>query len=350
MAAWILALLVILSQVQSQSDKTKLEQLLELQGDNDFVRLTPELFKKFVQNQSRNYLVVVYFTTFAYESQCEGCGVLNPIFKRVAYSYKASDGNLAISTEEEKLKPVIFATLEYSQEALDILQKFQFQSLPNIYVSTKSFTEEGYAYSIDKSKLLTYKEGKEYNDEKVLKYLNERTGRKVEVKVRVSEYVKLGLFYVSLITLVLIFVRSIIYHHFNPKFWWVLSMIVYVVCMGGVVYDIIHGAALGHTDPESEEFVFYAQGPREQYVIEGFLMAGVISLSGVGLIIVNLAAYIEGRWVIRIVGLMGIALWVACGYFTDYIYKRKAEWYHPTFEPPNGYIRGSLMMDQGNSL
>ena len=350
MASYLLPLLLLLSQVQSQTDKTKLEQLLELQGENDFVRLTPDLFKKFVQNQSRNYLIVVYFTTFAYESQCEGCGVLNPIFKRVAYSYKASDSNLAISNEEEKLKPVIFAALEYSQEALEIMQKFQFQGLPNIFVSSKSFVEEGYFFNVDRSKILAYKEGKDYNEENVLKYLNEKTGRKVEFKIKVSEYVKLVVFYLTLVTLVVLFVRSVIYHHFNPKFWWVLSMMVYVVCMGGVVYDIIHGAALGETDPDTGDFVFYAKGPREQHIIEGFLMAGVVSLSGVGLIIVNLAAYIEGRWIIRIVSLIGIALWVACAYYTDFIYKKKAQWYHPTFEPPQGYIKGSLMMDQGNSL
>jgi oligosaccharyltransferase complex subunit gamma len=350
MAQLLKVLLLLIALVFSQTDKTKLEQLLEIQGEKDYVRLTPALFKKFVQNQSRNYLIVVYFTTFIYESQCEGCVKLNPIFKRLAYSYKESNAFEPAMTEDEKLKPVIFAALEYSQESVEILQKFQFQGLPNLFISSKPFTEEGFFYNVDRSKILSYKEGKEYNEEKVLKYLNEKTGRKVEIKVPMSEYLKIFVFYSTIITLTILFIRSLIYHLFNPKFWWVLSMMVYIVCLGGVVYDIIHGAPLGESDPETGDLSLFAQGPREQYVVEGFLMAGVISLSGVGLIIVNLAGYIEGKWIIRLVSLIGIALWVACGYYSDLIYRKKAEWYNPTFQPPEGYLKGSLMSDQGNSL
>lgn len=354
MTSSILAVLFLLNLVQTQgqgqSGKTKLEQLLDLQGENDFVHLTPELFNNFVQGQSRNYLIVVYFSTFTHESQCEGCRVLNPIFSRVAYSYKASGGNLALSTEEEKLKPVIFSVMEYSQEALEIIKKFKFSSLPNIFVSSKSFGDEGYYYNIDKSKVLSYKEGTDYNDEKILMFLNEKTGRKVQIKVKVSDLLKFVLFCLSLACLIFAILRSVVYNLFNPKCWWVSAMMVYVVCMAGIVYDVVHVVELGYIDQETGEFGLWAQGPKEQYVIEGFLMAGVIALSGVGLIVVNLAASIEGRWVVRVVGLMGIALWVTCGYYIDFVYKNKSDWYRPTFGPPDGYIRGGLMMDQGNSF
>lgn len=343
-------LLIGLNFVFCQTEQTKLEQLVELQGTKDFINLDAGLFKKFVQGQSRSYIIVVYFTTFLYESQCPGCQVINPIFLSSAYSYKASDADKAMELDEEKLKPVFFGVVEYSQLNIPIFQKFQFQNIPNIFVSTKSFSEDGPYYNIDRSKLLEYQDNKNYTIDSILNYINSKTGRKVEVKIRISDYVKEYGLYLTLILGIYYSLKNTIKHYKNPKFWWLMSMIVYIVCVGGVVYDIIHNVQMGELNPETSEFSLIAEGAREQYYIEGFLMSTLFALSASGLIGINLASSIEGKWLIRLVCLFCISIWVTCVLYTEFIYKQKAQWYLPTFEPPEGYMKGSIMKDQGNSF
>ncbi|OMJ72637.1 hypothetical protein SteCoe_28862 [Stentor coeruleus] len=346
----LICCLGVVMKVQCQEQQTKVETLLELSKTHDVISLTAETFKKYVVDQSRQYIIVVFFSSYMYKSQCPGCQALEPIFNEIAYSYKALGHTKPKDQNENKAKPVFFAFLDYGQETQIIYQKFGFSNIPNIYVSTKSFTEETTSYSIDRSKLWEYRDGQEITSNKILDFINKKTERDVTIQKSLLQTI----LPISIVLTILILIFALVYfikHNFtSPKLWWFGCTIIYITCMAGVVYDIIHSSSLIGTNPQTGEDEFIAQGPRSQYILEGFLMSFLISLGSLGLILLNSTANYKNSWLMRLIGIFSIALILYSIYQVSFAYKNKVSWYTPSFDPPSHYKKGGLIADQGNSF
>lgn len=346
---WICCLGVVIK-TQGQEQQTKVETLLELSKTQDVISLTAETFKKYVVEQSRSYIIVVFFSSFVYKSQCPGCQAVEPIFNEIAYSYKALGHTKAKDQSENKTKPVFFAFLDYGQDTQAIYQKFGFSNIPNIYVSTKSFTDESGSYSIDRSKLWEYRDSQEITQSKILDFINKKTERDVTIQKSLIQTILPLAIICTILSSVFCLVYFIKHNFTNPKLWWFGSTIVYITCMAGVVYDIIHSTSLIGTNPQTGENEFIAQGPRSQYILEGFLMSFLISLGGLGLILLNSTANYQNSWIMRLVGIFSIGLIYYSVNQVTFAYKNKVSWYTPSFDPPSHYIKGGLIADQGNSF
>lgn len=316
--------------------QTKLESLQSLSQQTSIIRLNKDTFKQYASEPSRSYTIVVLFTTVTYESQCPACYKLRLIYEKLVYSY--------INTPvQEKNKPVFFGILEYEKDTHEYFQKAGFNNLPGIYVSFKP-TETSKL-----SKIVQYNDEDEATIESVFSFVNERTGRKVKLLHSFVDIIVPWLVTIGGVAVAALVVGTIAYFFFNPLLWWVCGMIIYFFCNAGMVYNVIHGTPFTGFNEEGK-VVLIASGPRNQYVLEGLVMSFLICGAGCSLITLNIISKLKSPWLIRIIGSICLGTFIACAFQVLKIYKEKASWYNPTFEPPGQYIKGPLINDQGNSF
>lgn len=75
---------------------------------------------------------------------------------------------------------------------------------------------------------------------KFLEFVNKRTGRSVDYKASASEALTvIGVLLGALFLGALLFIvgRPLF---LNPKLWFIGSVVIFIVCLAGVVYNIIH--------------------------------------------------------------------------------------------------------------
>jgi len=95
----------------------------------------------------------------------------------------------------------------------------------------------------------------------------------------------------------------------------------------------------------------FNRGNRSQWGAEGYICSTLCAfISAAFFFVYCVDKFSEGPTQRRFFTLLGLAV----GYvlITAYIeiYKLKTPWYNPKFFPPQDYIRGSIMRDQGNNI
>lgn len=343
--------------VSSQSDdasigKSKADKLRSLSSEQGgLIDLSSESFTYFVLEHPRPYTFIVLFTTTSAKYKCTSCEEIHQMIGQVSYSYKESGGEQpSVSPTGVKSRAVFFGVLEYSQQTHSLYQKFGFVSVPNILVThPKSILDEGTKFTVHKEDLWEFNMASEVHTQKIIDFVNGRANRQVEIKTSVFQAVSSlvsSLAVIGGICYVAFLLRKLL---LAPHVWWAGGMLVYFVCMAGVVYDIIHGVPwVGSGKNGEPEFI--NTGQRSQYGLEGFLMSFVISIGGVAIIGINLAAKLNTPMKTRAASLFCIAVLMYSVFRVVQIYKVKATWYNPGMNPPSHYTRGPLMRDQGNSF
>ena len=348
----ILTISLVYSQDPAVEGRLKADKLRALSDRFDgLIEFTPESFNHFILESPRPYTVVVLFTTSASKYKCTSCDEIQGMVHQVAYSYKVIGGeNPSVSATGQKSRAVFFGKLEYSPQTHPIYQKFGFISVPNILVTQpKSILDEGDKLTVRKEDLWEFNMGTEVFTQKILDFINGRTFKSVEIKVSTFEAIASLIYSLALIgTLCSVgyFLRRLL---LIPYVWFGGSLLVYFICMAGVVYDIIHGVPwVGSNDKGEPEFI--NSGQRSQYGLEGFLMSFIICIGGLALVLISAAAKLNNHWHVRGAGIFGIIVLLYSIYRIIQIYRVKASWYNPGMNPPSHYMKGPLINDQGNSF
>ena len=93
------------------------------------------------------------------------------------------------------------------------------------------------------------------------------------------------------------------------------------------------------------------RGSRGQYGAEGYITSAIALLvSACFLLLAKADALTESqnsRRVILFASIVGCSIGI---YTYLYCYKIKTPWYQNNFMPPEGYMRGPIMRDQGNNI
>jgi oligosaccharyltransferase complex subunit gamma len=131
--------------------------------------------------------------------------------------------------------------------------------------------------------------------------------------------------------------------------WFVGSILIYVTCVSGVVYDIIHDVPFVGRDRTTGEVVIFAEGNREQYGAEGLVISLMISFIGLLFVgIITIGQKLDRKYSFP-GSIIGLVLIIYLVYNLETIYKAKS-WYGPSFYPPAGYLTGPITSDQGNNI
>lgn len=114
----------------------------------------------------------------------------------------------------------------------------------------------------------------------MLEFVNKRTERDVIYKPTLSTMLTTFFGFISVAAVG-------VYIYINLKFiwtnwivWFVGSLLVYITCVSGVIYDIIHDVPFVGRDRNTGEVMVFAEGNREQYGAEGLVISLMISFIG----------------------------------------------------------------------
>lgn len=183
----------------------------------------------------------------------------------------------------------------------------------------------------------------------MLEFVNKRTERDVIYKPTLSTMLTTFFGFISV-------AAAGVYIYINLKFiwtnwivWFVGSLLVYITCVSGVIYDIIHDVPFVGRDRNTGEVMVFAEGNREQYGAEGLVISLMISF--IGLLFVSII--VMGQRLDKKYSLVGSLVALLLIFFLvsqlEQVYKSKS-WYGPSFTPPGGYLTGPITRDQGNNI
>ena len=345
----ILILLSLIILVQSHPKADKLRELT-LSSDRGLIELNAETYKEYVMSHPRPYDIVILYTL---KRKCNLCERVLNEFIQVSDSFRDSNGFKPDMISRKRA--VFFAVLYYSEETMKIFKSLKFPSMTNIlYTSPHNiqFNNLGEPYiEYDEDYVISYNERSDkIYALKMMEFANAKSQRKFPLKKNPIEFLIYFLLFV-----VLIFFGFSVYKNckpilLSPVLWVVGSMFILIVCMGGIVYNILHGTPFAKYDRDGNIVEFISTGQRDQYAGEGVLMSSLFVLGGTLLYSFVWLNRIQGYTNHKFASFAAIIFIILDVQIIFSIYRIKARWYHPTFLPPTHYVSGPLINDQGNSF
>jgi oligosaccharyltransferase complex subunit gamma len=343
----LLTIIVLISSHPKGDDLRK----RTLESDYGVITLNASTFKDLVMKHPRPYDFVILFTL---KTKCSTCEAAKAGFAKVAESFMEI-GEAYKPDMVNRKRAVFFGVLYYSEEATQIFKNLKLPSTTSILYTTPNnilLDDNNEAYiKYDEDFVMSYKDRNDaVYPHKILEFANAKSGRKVEMKKDPLMFVLY--FVMFLITLAVGYKLFVSFKpvFLSPRLWLIGSFAVYIICIGGIVYNIIHGTPFAKFNREGHIVEFIHSGQRSQYVGEGLLLSSLFVLGGTILMAFNWINSIRGYWTHRLTALALIFLIAILSRIIIALYQKKASWYNPTFYPPSGYTRGPLLNDQGNSF
>lgn len=322
-----------------------------VESETGVIVFSANKFKEYVMKHPRPYDMVVLFTL---KYKCNLCEAVKNQFYQVAESYRDFDGHKPEMATRKRA--VFFGIVYYSDDTSQIFRNLKLPSTTSIlYTAPNNIQsdENNEPYiKFDEDFVVGYKEGSnQVFAHKILEFVNAKSGRKLELKKNPFLFISYFVIFLSVLIIGFKLFTKFREVFLSPYLWLIGSFMIYIICIGGIVYNMIHGTPFAKLDREGNIVEFIHSGQRSQYVGEGLLLSSLFVLGGSLLIAFKWINYIfKPYWQHRIAALVLIFLVVIISKLVIAIYQKKASWYGPTFYPPQGYIRGPLIKDQGNSF
>jgi oligosaccharyltransferase complex subunit gamma len=343
----LLSLLVVLISCHPKGDDLR-ERTVN--SENGIISLTASTFKEFVMKHPRPYDMVILFTL---KTKCNLCENVKNALSNVADSFLDMEGFKPDMSNRKRA--VFFGILYYSEDATGIFKSLKLPSTTSILYTTPNnilLDDNNEPYiKYDEDFVISYKERQDsVYAHKILEFVNAKSGRKVELKKDPLMFLLYFVIFLSVLGMGYYLFTTFRPILLSPTLWLLGSFAVYIICIGGIVYNIIHGTPFAKFDKYGniEDLIHPQQ--RSQYVAEGLLLSSLFVLSGTLFMAFTWINKIRGYWTHRLLSLALIFLIAIVSKIIVGIYQKKASWYGPTFFPPSNYMRGPLINDQGNSF
>jgi hypothetical protein len=345
----IIYLISLLSFIEAHPKADKLRELT-LSSDRGLIVLDSKTYKEYVMSHPRPYDIVILYTLSRKCNLCER--VLNE-FIQVSDSFRDANGFKPDMISRKRA--VFFAVLYYSEDTMSIFKSLKFPSMTNILYTTPQniqFNNLGEPYiEYNEDYIISYNERSDkIYALKMMEFANAKSQRKFPLKKNPIEFLVYFLLFVGMIFFGFSAYRNCKPILLSPILWVIGSMLVVIICMGGIVYNILHGTPFAKYDRDGNIVEFIHTGQRAQYAGEGVLMSSLFVLGGSMLYSFKWLNRIRGYGQHKITSFVVVIFIVLIVRIIFSIYRIKARWYSPTFFPPGHYVQGPLINDQGNSF
>ena len=341
--------LIFISLINCHPKADKLRKLT-IESEHGLITFNAKMYKEYVMTHPRPYDIVLLFTL---KRKCNLCERVKAEFVQVSESFRDASGFKPDMIN--KKRGVFFAVLYYSDETSGIFKSLKFPSFTTILYTTPQniqINDLGETYvKYDEDYIISYHERSDkIYALKMMEFANAKSQRKFPLKKNPIEFLVYFLLFVALIFFGFSVYRNCKPILLSPILWVIGSMLVVIICMGGIVYNILHGTPFAKYDRDGNIVEFIHTGQRAQYAGEGVLMSSLFVLGGTMLYSFKWLNRIRGYGQHKIASFAVIIFIVLVVRIIFSIYRIKARWYNPTFFPPGHYVKGPLINDQGNSF
>lgn len=302
--------------------------------------LSSKQFYEFGLSQPRPYTLILLFTPLTRTTSLYEDLITN--YNKVQSCYTQSSPSFHY--------PIFFTIIEYTRDTETLFKSQNFTQHSTIIITNPdTLTQQDGLFHFPEHSSLKLTKFTDNSAEKILSFINLNLNLQVELKKPLADRI-LSLIY----SLTFIFCAGLMVYQLRsvlliPSVWFAFSMVIYFLCMSGVVYDILRTPPMFGMSQEGKTEIFMAQR-KGQYAFEGFLMSFCMSLCGLCLIGLHLARNIQDKLMMKgTICLLICTLIIGLSKLSQG-YKVKTSWYRPTFFPPENYISGPLINDQGNSF
>mmetsp|Transcript_8624 Transcript_8624/g.9804 ORF Transcript_8624/g.9804 Transcript_8624/m.9804 type:complete len:362 (-) Transcript_8624:34-1119(-) len=348
----ITALAIFFSFIQPVQAATKrLTELQTLQESSYMMEFSWKQFKRYVIENPGDYQIVMYYTL---SDRCEHCVTFEGELTEVAYSYYKASRHLV---KEDNKIPTFFAKIEYTQGNQQAFQLSSMQSVPVLTLATKSLSETYVKTNTLKysDKLLWSLGQTDFVDAgKFIEHVNKITHNQIDIRytfIRTLSGTALILGALGVLFLLKNKLASLIQ---NRVIWVIGSAIVYILCVGGIAFTLIHSMPTfkyGQDQSGSlfvEEYIQKSQ--RGQYAGEGYGCALVMFLTAAALIGFTKLDKMKSSLKKEVFSLTLVLIAFAGFMIIHEVFMLKSPSYDPSFYPPAHYMTGPLSADQGTNI
>ena len=314
------------------------------------ITLNSNNYNDFVMKHPRPYDVVILFTL---KFKCNLCEQVRSEFEQVADSFLDFEGYKP--EVGLKKRAVFFAIVYYTDDTTHIFKKLKLPSTTSILFTTPlnilvDDNNDPYI-KYDEDFVIAYKDRSDnVMAHKILEFVNAKSGRKFELKKNPILFILYFVLFIGFLIAGYLLFKNFKSFFLSPILWHVGSCLIFIICIGGIVYNIIHGAPFAKFDREGRIIEWIHSGQRSQYVGEGIFMSSLFIIIGTLLASLSWLPRLQSEWNIRLFAVIIIFLIAFLSKVVIMVYQKKAPWYGPTYFPPGGYIQGPLIKDQGNSF
>jgi len=134
------------------------------------------------------------------------------------------------------------------------------------------------------------------------------------------------------------FGRAALKFRHEPMLYFMLCMIIYYVVMSGVVYNLIRDPPLYDINHQTGAKIFIMPNARAQYVFEGFIVAAILSVTGITFLGFGGAVpKTTDSFRQRVAFVLVIVAFLFCVRVLDSIYAMK--YYRSAFEVPRTLLK-----------
>ena len=345
----LLILISLISLIYSHPKADKLRELT-LSSDRGLITLSADMYKEYVMSHPRPYDIVILYTL---KKRCNLCeSVLNE-FIQVSDSFRDANGFKPDMISRKRA--VFFGILYYSEETMNFFKSLKFPSMTNILYTTPQniqFNNLGEPYiQYDEDYVISYNDRSDnIYALKMMEFANAKSQRKFPLKKNPIEFLFYFLLFVGAIFCGFSLYKNCKPILLSPILWVTGSNLVLIICIGGIVYNILNGVPFANYDEDGNIIEFINPDQRSQYAGEGVLMSILFVLGGTILYSFVWLNRVQGYSQHKLASFIAILFVVLDMQLILYIYRIKAGWYYPTFLPPSNYVKGPLINDQGNSF
>jgi hypothetical protein len=332
------------------SSKDKYAFLLEktLNSSSGVIEVDDVTAKQYLTQHPRNYDLFVMFTT----EQCIMCKDIAKQIEKISAAFKEKKMYFPrkMHNSHQIKKPLFFMIVSLSFQDREIAEHYQIQTLPSVILSLSNeiYIKDNYKrkqYFNQYFWRITSRDGV-VNAEIILKWLN-RIGEFDDIQIRQPIWVFFVVIFIlfliiGVLTLLYIFAQGII---LNEKLWLIGCLVFFIIFAGGSYYSFAHSASFIGTNENGPEF--FMPGTRSQYGIEGPMIMTFCVIFCFSLVFLSFVMKTRANIVFKTI------LFFAIMFFllkiirtTEDIFSSK-NFYKPSFNPPEYYIKGSYLKDQG---
>jgi len=273
----------------------------------------------------RSYSIVTFFTMSGPEAaqHCPQCPEILQDYREFVRQFQqkvANEGGYNGATFQEH--PVFFAVCDF-QKCRDLVMEAAWRALPQLAVLTPRGSTTMKSLPVLGSFL------DDSSPSNIATFVKQQTG--FDISISVPLYRVVGPYVIGLV-LIYVAVR-LLYEKFHaqakkPLFWFIPSLGVFAFSMAGVVFNMIHSPMFSYRNPQNGQFHYIYPSARHQFVLEGLIMAVVLSslvlvLVGVGAVVPSIRDPVKQRVSFGFLVAAYFILWT----WLMSIFRAKYNWY-----------------------